>query len=204
MSEPMVIQLKGKIPSKKNSYTPRKDGKGFFKSTELKTELDRLAMQIPGWARDLKLVHPDLHFHFTYAKANWDRDNACTTLMDLMVTMGTLENDNIASSNGTTTIHPAERGEYDGVKIIIFPKVQAEEQAPRYVDRRRRRSVPGASPAGTALLVYEAAPKSSCPACGNEDHEVCQMLGHTYPITNKRPTANVEEFEDYEVQPWEA
>ncbi len=141
MTGPLVLELHGRIPSKKNSYTPRKDGKGFFKSTDLKTQLDRLAMQIPGWARDLKLVHPDLHFHFTYTKANWDRDNACTTLMDLMVQMGTLENDNISSSNGTTTIHPAERGEDDMVKIIIFPRsADGEEASPsRYIDPRRKR-----------------------------------------------------------------
>ncbi len=157
MNGPLVLELHGHVPGKKNMYTPRKDGKGFFKNSELQTRIDRLAMQIPGWARDLKLVHADLSFHFTYTKANWDRDGAYVCLLDLMVDMGVLAGDRLSNCNGTNTIHPAERGEYDGVKIVIFPKVTEEAPASRYIDpRRRRRSIPGASPAESALLVEEA------------------------------------------------
>lgn len=119
---PIEIIFRGHIPSKKNSYSPRKDKPGFFKNSKLQTQLDRLALQIPGEYRDLKLESPDLHFYFTYEKANWDTDNAMTTLLDLLVRYGVLKNDNIKSLNGLKVIHPAKRWYFDGCRIVIFPK----------------------------------------------------------------------------------
>jgi hypothetical protein len=120
-TEPIEITLRGHIPSKKNSYSPRKDKPGFFKNSKLQVQLDRLALQIPGEYRDLKLESPDLHFYFTYEKANWDTDNAMTTLIDLLVQYGVLANDNIRRLNGFKVIHPAVKGDFDGCRVLIYP-----------------------------------------------------------------------------------
>jgi hypothetical protein len=120
-TEPIEISLRGHIPSKKNSYSPRKDRPGFFKNSKLQSQLDRLALQIPVECRDLNLESPDLHFYFTYEKANWDTDNAMTSLIDLLVQYGVLANDNIRRLNGMKVIHPAVKDKYDGCRIVIFP-----------------------------------------------------------------------------------
>jgi Holliday junction resolvase RusA-like endonuclease len=117
----LTLNLKGHVPSKKNSYRPKKGGKGFYKDDRLQAELDRLAMQIPGEFRDLNLISPAISFTFTYTKANWDRDNAVTALLDILVSMSVIKNDNLASCNGRIVIEPAVRGEDDGVVIVITP-----------------------------------------------------------------------------------
>lgn len=143
MNDPIVLELRGHVPGKKNLYVPNKDGKGFHIDREVKAAIDRLAMQIPGQYRDLKLEHPDIDFNFTYRTANWDKDNAATTLLDLLVEYGVLFNDNIAHCNGRVSTNPAVRGEYDSATIVILPKSQTEVQAPRYAPRRRqKRSIP--------------------------------------------------------------
>jgi hypothetical protein len=126
--DPIEIVLLGKVPSKKNRYRPRKGGKGFFKDSTLQDELDRLALQIPAEARDLRLRHPAIDFYFTYTKANYDRDNACQCLLDLLVSpYRVLEDDNIAQCNGTITIHPAVRGEQDSVRIVLTPSATLDK-----------------------------------------------------------------------------
>ena len=126
--EPVEILLLGKTPSKKNRYTPRKGGKGFFKNKDLQMELDRLAVQIPPEARDLRLKHPAIDFYFTYTVANFDRDNAVVTLMDILTGYAVLDgSDNIAHCNGTITIHPAVRGEQDGVRIVLTPSATLDK-----------------------------------------------------------------------------
>jgi hypothetical protein len=119
-SEPIEMEFSGHVPSKKNSYTPKRGG--MFKSKDLQDAIDRLAMQVPGEFRDLKLVSPQIEYFFTYTKANWDRDNAAVTLGDILVQMGVLANDNIASCNGPIVIHPAVRGDYDSCRIVITPR----------------------------------------------------------------------------------
>lgn len=135
--DPFEIELRGHIPSKKNSYRPRRGGKGrgFFKDTRLQAELDRLALQIPGEYRDLKLESPHLEWNFTYARANWDLDNAKTTVLDLLVQYGVLMNDNIKRLNGGETTHPAVKGDYDSVRVVITP----QPESPRYIDPKRLR-----------------------------------------------------------------
>ena len=119
--EPIELTLIGKVPSKKNRYTPNKDGKGFHKDNRLQTELDRLAMQVPGECRDLRLISPSIDFYQTYTKANSDRDNCAQCILDILVGMGTLVDDNIAQCNGRITIHPAVRGEQDSVRVVLTP-----------------------------------------------------------------------------------
>jgi hypothetical protein len=121
-ASPVVLFLRGKVPSKKNAYTPNKNGKGLHKSRDLQTAIDRLALQIPAEFRDLKLVSPDITFDFVYQKFNSDRDNQMTCLMDILVQYSVLRGDNATSCNGRITINPAVRGEYDAVTITIVPK----------------------------------------------------------------------------------
>lgn len=103
-----VIELEGKPVAKKNDKIPFKNkaGKMRFRYGS-QDQLDRLAIQIPGWARDLKLEHPAIEFEFTVAHRKFDRDNAVTTLLDLLVKMGVLAQDSVAHCNGLMTIHPA-------------------------------------------------------------------------------------------------
>ena len=136
----IVIELRGHVPSKKNNLRPRKGGGIMNDNKEVHALIDRLSMQVPGRVRDLNLESPDIHFHFFYQRANWDRDNACTTLLDIMVKYGVLKDDNVARCNGTITIHPAERAEEDSVKIILFPRVETTP-SPRYVKPPRRKSL---------------------------------------------------------------
>lgn len=155
--------LVGRIPSKKNAYTPRRDKPGMFKNSKLQTELDRLAMQIPGYARDLKLESPTIEFYFTYIKANADRDNSVTTCMDLLVSMGVLADDNTKRCNGLITIHPAVHSSQEGVRIVLTPRAeQVQPVASRYIDPRRRRIAVGASlsPPVLPLDDFEDLPES--------------------------------------------
>jgi hypothetical protein len=123
MNQPTItIQFRGHPPSKKNLYSPRKDRPGMFKNAALRTALDRLAIQIPSDARDLKLENPDIGVYFYYTKANWDRTNAWQTIEDLLVEYGVLSDDNIRRNNGTITIHPAIKFDYDGCTVILHPK----------------------------------------------------------------------------------
>jgi len=139
-TDPVVLEFRGRIPSSKNRYTPRKDKPGFFKNSKLQDELDRIALQIPGWARDLKLENPEISVHFKYTTANWDRTNAWQGLEDLLVSYGVLRNDNIRRSNSLISLHPAEKSDYDGVKVILIPRAEATS-SPRYVRPPRRRSL---------------------------------------------------------------
>jgi len=138
MTEPIELLFRGHCPSKKNEYSPRKNGKGFFKAPELKAKLDRLIMQVPGDVRGLLLISPGIHFHIVYHTANFDRDSVVTTLLDILVQLQVLKNDNIASCNGLMMVHPAVRGEYDSTKVILIPQEEASS-SPRYIDPRRRR-----------------------------------------------------------------
>lgn len=102
------IELLEKPLAKKNDKIPFKNKAGKVRMRYGNQDaLDRLAMQVPGWARDLKLEHPTIEFRFTVAHRKFDRDNAVTTLLDLLVKMGTLAQDSVAHCNGTIIIHPA-------------------------------------------------------------------------------------------------
>ena len=72
-----------------------------------KESMDRIAMQIPGELRDLKLRHPRIEFNFVVGRINVDRDNIVSTVLDLLVLYGVMENDSVASCNNMIVIHPA-------------------------------------------------------------------------------------------------
>lgn len=132
MTEPIVISLRGPIPSKKNMNRPNKNGKGLHQDKSLKLLLDRLEMQVPGYARDLRLESPELEFQFYYSKANWDLDNGETTILDILVKYGVLANDNIKRLNGKRTTWPAIKAEYPGCDVTIIPAAAGEPTASRY------------------------------------------------------------------------
>ena len=138
--DPIVLSFRGRVPSKKNRYTPRRDRPGFFKDAKLQTELDRIALQIPGWARDLNLENPEINVYFKYVTANWDRTNAWQGLEDILVEYGCLRNDNIRRSNSLISLHPAEKSDYDGVTVVLTPHLP-EPEVQRYVKPNKRRSL---------------------------------------------------------------
>ena len=155
---PIVIELRGHVPAKKNNWRPRKGGGIGITDPAISEAIKRLEMQIPGTVRDLNLESPDIEFSFTYQKANWDRDNAVTTILDVLVKYGTLKNDNLKRCNGTITIHPAIKGEYDTLKLVLIPQAQALEPPVRYVRPRRRK------------LPYNVPPERPTPPDMEEEH----------------------------------
>lgn len=133
-----VICLIGKVIAKKNlKRTFRgKDGKMAVTYGAGQDALDRLSMQIPGEVRDLGLLHPDIEFFFTVPDGRIDTDNSITTLMDILVKMGVLQDDSVAKNNGTKTIHPARRG--DVATTIIKLTDRGLNQWPEKVKKRVR------------------------------------------------------------------
>jgi hypothetical protein len=128
--EGLTIELLGKICAKKNrKFTFRgKDGKMKASYGKAQDELDRLEIQIPGWARGLELVSPDLDFQFECPNKNWDRDNAVTTAIDLLVKTGVLKNDSVKQLNSIITIFPARMAEYWKTTITIWPTPEDQER----------------------------------------------------------------------------
>jgi Holliday junction resolvase RusA-like endonuclease len=115
------LTLFGELPSHKNEKVAtlrkrKKDTKkgvagstymGIRTKSAVKDAMDRAGLQIPGDMRDLKLRHPKIEFYFKVARVNVDRDNIVSTVLDLLVRYGVLENDSISSCNHTITIYPA-------------------------------------------------------------------------------------------------
>jgi hypothetical protein len=114
------IELFGKPIAKKNDKIPfrNKAGKMRFRYGG-QAELDSLMVQVPGELRDLKLMHPRIEFFFTVAKRKFDRDNAQTTLLDILVKMGTLAGDSVATCNGSMVIHPAVISDHWFTRILL-------------------------------------------------------------------------------------
>ena len=152
MSEPLELVIIGKVPSKKNSYTPKANGRGMFKNRDLQAAIDALALQVPGWMRDQRLRHPRIDFYFTVTADGQgaDRDSKATTLLDILVTMRVLTDDCIRECNGLMVIHPATVGDCHQSRIIITPmaaEVDGGSAVTRYVTRRKAR-IPLAALAG--------------------------------------------------------
>lgn len=123
LTEPLVLELYGEIPSKKNSYKKRSGrGRGMFKDRDLQSKLDYLTLQIPAEARGLELVHPDMRIQFIVPDRRRDRDNLVTALLDVLVVAGVLKNDNIASFNGRLVIEPAEVDQQFYTRVTLIPK----------------------------------------------------------------------------------
>lgn len=139
-----TIELLGHVPAKKNTTVSVMVGKKrrTIYAAKTYTELDRLAMQIPGEARDIHLLHPEIDFYMTTVDGRSDRDNAVTSCLDLLVLYGVLSNDTIASCNNRITIHPAKKGEVAKTVIVLTENTSdaelwASDRNPyRYIRRK--------------------------------------------------------------------
>jgi hypothetical protein len=121
-AEPITIRFIG-FTSKKNRKAPRKGGRGLYLEPKTRTMIDRMELQVPAEVRDLNLEHPDMIWEFQYTNAHIDRDGIITTVLDILGgPCRVIKNDNIAHCNGTWTIYPAERGEYDMVEVTLIPQ----------------------------------------------------------------------------------
>jgi hypothetical protein len=136
--DPVVVEFRGHIPSKKNFHRPSKNG-GIFQDKKTKIELERLEMQVPGQLRDLKLEHPEVEWHFRYTNAHVDVDGMKTTILDILQKYGVIVNDNIAHFNGRQVIHPAERADFPGATVVLTRRAAAEQPHPRYVRPKKPR-----------------------------------------------------------------
>lgn len=111
----LQLEISGKIPSKKNLYSPMANGKGFFKGSKLLNAEKVFSLQIPGEYRDLKLENPHIVIQLKLPKKSWrsDRDNAVTTILDYLVKFGVLKDDSINHLNGALFMAPViESSEY--------------------------------------------------------------------------------------------
>ena len=134
--EPIIIEFRGYC-SKKNRKAPNRNGRGLHMEPETRLMIQRMEMQVPGHVRDLHLEDPEVEWHFTYTNARVDKDGIITTVLDILQKYGVIVNDNIRRFNGKQTIWPAERGEEDIVKVVLFPRV-VEPTFQRYVRPNRR------------------------------------------------------------------
>jgi hypothetical protein len=90
----------------------RKTGKlGLITKPKVSQAMDRLAMQIPGWVRDLNLEHPDVEVRFFVCRDSIDRDNIFSSLLDLLWKYNVIKDDQIKNFNGLITLHPAIIGD---------------------------------------------------------------------------------------------
>jgi Holliday junction resolvase RusA-like endonuclease len=131
---PFELRLWSKIPAKKNSYTPgtRRNAKGklvgtFYKNRKLQTELDRIAVQLPGEFRGLRLRHPDIQAFFYTPDGRSDRDNIFQTVLDLLVEYEVLDNDSISSCNGTIVLHPAVKSTDYLTVVLVTPVAERKD-----------------------------------------------------------------------------
>lgn len=100
----------GEVQATKNEKMPvrRRTGKlGLITKPEVSLAMDRLALQIPGYMRDLRLEHPDLDVYFDVCRDTIDRDNIASSLIDLCWRYGVIVDDDVKHFNGVVTLHPA-------------------------------------------------------------------------------------------------
>ena len=152
MSEPIELTFSGTV-GKKNLLRPSKNG-GMHYDKETKAILDSLAMQIPGWARDLNLTHCDVTFQQFYTNSKSDRDNAVTSMLDVLSKYHVIKDDCIFNFNGTLTILPAIKADGDGMTVTLYPREEVDTgapPAPRYVDPKRARRMKRMQPSAPAV-----------------------------------------------------
>jgi Holliday junction resolvase RusA-like endonuclease len=96
------LELFGKPVSKKNSYSPMANGKGFFKGSKIINAGKMVALQIPGEYRDLKLENPHILFQLKMPRKSWrmDRDNVWTFYQDELKSNGVILDDSTGRFNG--------------------------------------------------------------------------------------------------------
>lgn len=101
------ILVYGKIPSKKNLLRRSRTG-GMYRENTVALEIDSITIQmINQWGDLPALEHPDITVTQRVRRANSDRDNQLTTLLDCLQDAGVLVNDNIKHCNGRVLMLPA-------------------------------------------------------------------------------------------------
>lgn len=113
------LELFGKIPSKKNRYQRNPNRNRPFKDRELARAIDDLLLQIPPVYRNLRLEHPDIAVQFGFDNFRQDRDNALTTLLDVLVVAGVLADDSTSRCNGTITVLPAVKAAVPFARVVL-------------------------------------------------------------------------------------
>ena len=125
----LTITFRG-YASKKNQWRPRKGGKGIFLDRRARLMIERMELQVPAEARDLKLEHPNMIWSFQYTNGHIDRDGIIATVLDILQKYGVITNDDISHCNGQWTIFPALRGEYDEVTVTLYPQSNVGQVKP--------------------------------------------------------------------------
>lgn len=126
--EAIELVLYGPVPSKKNRYWRDVRGRPF-KDEALRRAIDSLIMQVPPSAR-LRLEHPDIEIEFGFERMNQDRDNALTTILDVLVEAGVLLDDRTSVCNGLITILPARRASPPYTWIRVRPRRSGTDLEP--------------------------------------------------------------------------
>lgn len=119
----VILDLQGEVPSKKNLNRYGKHGVYRVKPVQQAIEALELQarMQWRAAGMDGAVEHPELQFSLVFAKFSKDRDNAVTTILDVLQAAGVLVDDNANRCNGVMTVHPAKRGDPSSRIILTFP-----------------------------------------------------------------------------------
>src|SRR6266568_4422907 len=106
------LEIYGNIPTVKDSYLPvmRKGKPALTKDRKLTAKLNYILEQIPREVWDTKLKHPTITMQRYAPEQNQrrDRDGMLTTLLDLLVRAGVLEDDSDLYNNGAWHILPTQ------------------------------------------------------------------------------------------------
>lgn len=139
--DPVAISFRG-FASKKNRKAPTANGRGIFIEPKTRAAIERMELQVPHWARDLKLENPEVEWYIRYTNGHVDVDGIITTVLDILQKYGVIVNDNITHFGNRQTIHPAERADEDEITVILIPSFMPSSQpAPRYSVVRKVRSM---------------------------------------------------------------
>ena len=113
-----ILQIHGKIPSKKNLLRRRKNG-GMFRVRKVADRIDGITSQIAeAWGGREPMDRPALRAVFRIVDHRSDVDNKYTTVQDCLTKAGVLINDNTRHGPKPITIDWTE-GEPEGVTIYL-------------------------------------------------------------------------------------
>jgi hypothetical protein len=114
-------------------------GMGLATKPEAREAMNRLAMQIPGEFRDLRLRHPRTEVWFYVARDDFDRSNGWCCLEDLLWQYGVIVDDCVREFNAELVLHPAELGDEWRTVVMLTPQTKPPDQpvAQRYINPKR-------------------------------------------------------------------
>ena len=162
--EPIVLTFYGEPPAHKNEKMPirrrKKNGEmgmGLATKPAAKEAMNRLAVQITGEYRDLKIRHPHVEVWFYVMRDDFDRSNGWCCIEDLLWQYGVTVDDCVREFNGELLIHPAILCKEWKTVVALTPPALKVQESPRYIDPRRKRRLqpPTAAPAAVKPAVDE-------------------------------------------------